>query len=98
MVAEEFDASPLAWLKRVLETRDEEISCAECQILVSQYVDLELETEEAATRLPQLVHHLDQCPACWETYQLLRELARLETQAGLPDIEELLERLKGGKA
>ena len=93
-MAEEFDTSPLTWLKRVLETRDEEISCAECQILVSQYVDLELETGEAGAPLPELVHHINQCPACWDTYQLLRELARLEAQGGSPDVQELSERLK----
>ena len=93
-MAEEFDASPLAWLKRVLETQDEEITCTECQDLVSKYVDLELETGEAAAHMPQLAHHLDQCPACWESYRILRELARLEAQGGMPDVRELKEWLK----
>lgn len=96
-MAEEFDASPLAWLKRVLDTRDEEIDCTECQDLVSQYIDLELETGEAAAHIPQLSHHLDQCPACWETYQILLELAQLEVQGGLPDVQALIERLKRDK-
>ena len=93
-MTEEFDPSPFAWLKRVLETQEDEITCTECQNLVSQYVQLELETGEATAHMPQLAHHLDQCPACWETYQLLRELVRLEGQGALPDVQELIELLK----
>jgi len=92
-VAKEFDPSPLAWLKRVLDTRTDEITCTECQNLVSQYVQIELETGEAAARIPQLAHHLEQCPACWETYLVLLDLARLEAQGGLPDVQELRDRL-----
>ena len=93
-MTEEFDGSPLAWLKRVLETQEEEIDCLECLDLVSQYVDLELETGKATARMPALVHHLNQCQACWETYQMLRELAQLEAQDSLPTMKELAERLK----
>lgn len=93
-MAEEFDVSPLAWLKRVLETQDEEISCSECQDLISRYVHLELESGSAAANIPQLAHHLMQCPACWDSYQILRELARLEAQGGLPKVQELKELLE----
>lgn len=96
-MAEEFNASPLAWLKRVLETQDDEISCTECQDLVSEYVNIELETGNAAAQIPQLAYHLDQCPACWESYQVLRKLAQLEAHGGLPEVEELAERLKKDK-
>lgn len=93
-MAEEFDVSPRAWLKRVLETKDEEISCSECQELVSQYVHIELETGDAAAHIPRLAQHLMQCPACWDSYQILRELSRLEAQEGLPDVQELTEWLE----
>jgi hypothetical protein len=93
-MAEKFDGSPLAWIKRVLETRNDEISCTQCQDLVSGFVDMELESGEAAVRMPQLVRHLGQCPACWDTYQVLRELAQLEGRGELPSIEELVKRLK----
>lgn len=92
-MAEEFDPSPLTWLKRVLETQEDEITCTECQTLVSPYVQIEMETGQAAAHIPQLAHHLTQCPACWETYQLLLELARLEDQGELPDLQELRKRL-----
>jgi hypothetical protein len=45
--------------------------------------------------MPQLVHHLNQCPACWDTYQILRELAQLEAHSELPEVDELIEWLKG---
>ncbi len=93
-MADQYDNSPLAWLKRVYETQDDEISCDECKELISQYVQLELDTGEAARRVPRLVHHLNQCPACWDTYQILRELARLEAEGRLPDVPELIKRLK----
>ena len=93
-MADDFDTSPKAWLKRVFETQDDEITCTECAVLVSQFVDLDMETGKAVSRLPQLVHHLHQCPACWDTYQILRDVTRLEEQAELPSIEELIERLK----
>ena len=86
--------SNLAWMKRVLETQDEEITCNECQDLVSQYVHIELETGQAAAHLPQLAQHLNQCPACWESYQMLIELARLEAEGGLPNVQELKEWLE----
>ena len=93
-MAEEYDTSPLAWLKRVIETQEDEITCTECQDLVSKYVQVELEIGDAAAHIPQLAHHLEQCPACWETWQILLELAQLEAQRGLPDIQVLKEWLE----
>ena len=96
-MAEEFDASPLAWLKRVLETQDDEISCTDCLNLISQFVDLELETGQGTARLPQLVHHLKQCPGCWDTYQVLQEVAHLEARGEFPPIQELVKLLNKDK-
>jgi hypothetical protein len=82
------------WLKKVQETQEEEISCSECLDQVSQYVDLELATGEAARRMPQLRQHLDQCRVCSEEYQVLRDLARLEAENDLPTHEELAGKLR----
>jgi hypothetical protein len=90
-----YDTSSLAWLRRVFETMEEEISCTQCAVLVSRYVHLEQEGADAAAQIPELVQHLDQCPACWESYQTLSELARLENGAGLPEIQGLIEWLGG---
>ena len=77
------------WLQNIYQTRDQEISCSECFDLVSHFVDVELSGEDAATSMPQLKQHLDQCAACREEYETLRELARLENEDELPSSDEL---------
>jgi hypothetical protein len=66
------------WLRNIYETQDEEISCTECFDLVSRYVELEISGGEVGTKLPQVRQHLDQCRACRDEYEILRDLARLE--------------------
>ena len=77
------------WLKNIYETQDEEISCTECFDLVSHYVELEVSGENAAAKLPQLKQHLDQCRACREEYEMLRDLARFENEGGIPPSDDL---------
>jgi hypothetical protein len=77
------------WLRKVYTTQDEEISCSECFDGVSQFVDMELTGEDAAARLPQLKQHLDQCLACREEYETLRDLRQLENEGGLPSLDDL---------
>lgn len=77
------------WLKNVLETREEEISCSECFDLVSHFVELEIAGEDAAQRMPGLRHHLDQCRACRDEYEALRDLRHLEENGELPTLDDL---------
>jgi hypothetical protein len=77
------------WLQNIYKTQDEEISCSECFDLVSHFVDVELSGEDAAARMPQLKQHLDQCAACREEYETLRDLARLEKDGDLPSSDDL---------
>ena len=77
------------WLQNISKTQDEEISCSECFDLVSHYVDVELSGDDAAARMPQLRQHLDQCSACREEYETLRDLARLENKNELPSSNDL---------
>jgi hypothetical protein len=77
------------WLQNIYKTQDEEISCSECFDLVSHFVDVELSGEDAAARMPQLKQHLDQCAACHEEYETLRDLARLENDGDLPSSDDL---------
>ena len=79
------------WLKKIHQTQDEEISCSECFDLVSHFVEVELSGEDAASKMPQLKQHLDQCPACHEEYETLRDLARLEKDDQLPSLDDLQE-------
>jgi Zn finger protein HypA/HybF involved in hydrogenase expression len=78
-----------SWLRNIFETQDEEISCTECFDLVSRFVELEVSGQDAATKMPQLKQHLDQCPACRSEYETLRDLRRQEEQGGMPSRDDL---------
>jgi predicted anti-sigma-YlaC factor YlaD len=68
----------LQFIRSIFATEDSEILCTEFFDLLPRYVDLELSDQEAATLLPQVKHHLGQCPECDEVYQALLEAARPE--------------------
>ncbi|MCI0556403.1 MAG: hypothetical protein L0287_36135 [Anaerolineae bacterium] len=85
MNRERFDT----WLRNIYETQDVEISCTECFDLVSNFVELEVSGENAAAKMPQLKHHLDQCQACRDEYEALRVLARWENEGGAPSLDDL---------
>jgi hypothetical protein len=77
------------WLKNIHETREEEISCSECFDLVSRFVELEVAGQEAAARMPELKQHLDQCRACHDEYESLRDLRLLEEKGEFPSLDDL---------
>jgi hypothetical protein len=77
------------WLKNIYETQDEEISCTECFDLVSRFVELEILGQDAEAKLPQLKQHLNQCRACRDEYEVLRDLRRLEEKGGMPSLADL---------
>ena len=78
-----------AWLKNIYKTQDVEISCTECFDLTSQFVELETSGRVAAAELPQVKQHLDQCRACREEYEALRDLVRLEEDGDAPSLDDL---------
>jgi hypothetical protein len=67
------------WVKRILETEDEEISCSECFDLVSFYVDNELSGSITGPVMAHLEKHLRQCLACQEEYEVLRDLVSTQS-------------------
>ncbi len=77
------------WLKNICETREEEISCTECFDLVSPFVELEVAGQDAAARMPELKQHLDQCRACRDEYESLRDLRLLEEKGEFPSLDDL---------
>ena len=77
------------WLKNIYHTEEDEISCSECFERVSGFVELELAGEDPAARMPEVRQHLDQCPACREEYQALRDLRQLEEEGELPSTDDL---------
>jgi hypothetical protein len=82
------------WLRNICETREEEISCTECFDLVSGFVELEISGQDAATRMPQLKQHLNQCRACRDEYEALRDLRQLEEKGGMPPLDDLQDLIK----
>ena len=77
------------WLQNIYNTQAVEISCSECFDLVSHFVEVELSGEDAVAQMPQLKQHLDQCSACREEYETLRDLGRLENKGELPSSHDL---------
>lgn len=76
-------------LRNIAETDDDEISCAECFDLVSQYVDLEVAGTVSEQTLPRLKQHLQQCGVCREEYEILKDLVRLEAEGRAPSADNL---------
>jgi anti-sigma factor RsiW len=62
-------------LRRLLGPAGPEMLCDECFEHLDEYVDAELDGEDADARLPGMREHLSGCPACHEEYLSLRELA-----------------------
>ena len=77
------------WLRNIFETREEEISCTECFDQVSRFVELEIATQDAAAQMPELKHHLNQCRACRDEYEILLDLRLLEERGELPSLDDL---------
>jgi hypothetical protein len=77
------------FLKRVGDTRDDEINCSACLEQIPHYIEVELATGEPQREAPLVAHHLAQCKVCHEEYQLLRDLALLEARGEQPDNEQL---------
>ena len=78
-----------SWLRNIFNTRDEEISCTDCFELVARFVELEVTDQDAAARMPLLKQHLDQCRACREEYEALRDLRLLEEKGEDPSSKDL---------
>lgn len=77
------------WLKNIYNTQDEEISCSECFDRVAHYVDAEVSGADAATQMPEVKQHIDQCSACREEYEALRDLRRMEEDGNPPSLDDL---------
>ncbi|MGH7267092.1 MAG: hypothetical protein ACREMB_19920 [Candidatus Rokuibacteriota bacterium] len=73
-------------MRLISDTRDDELSCTECFDLISRYVDLEAGGGDAAASMPVLAQHLRQCGVCHEEYDVLRDLARADTD-GVPPVD-----------
>lgn len=62
----------------------EEMSCSDYFEQLPRYVELEAAGEDAASRLPEVRHHMHQCPECEEVYLGLLETVRAEKKSDAP--------------
>ena len=81
------------WLKNIYNTQEEEISCSECFDRVAHYVDAEISGMDAEAQMPEVRQHLEQCAACLEEYEALRDLRRMEEQGDPPSLHDLEDQL-----
>lgn len=56
----------------------EELSCSDYFERLPRYAELEAAGEDPAARLPDVRHHMHQCPECEEVYLGLLEVVRAE--------------------
>ncbi|MDY7077817.1 MAG: hypothetical protein SXV54_12925 [Chloroflexota bacterium] len=68
------------WIRQIYATRDEELDCNEFFEAIPKYVDVEVTGEKANLRFPEIEHHLNQCPQCYDLYLTLRQAALLESR------------------
>ncbi len=67
----------LQLLRSIFGAREQEMLCSEFFELLPRYVDLVLAGEDPSTRqLPQVAHHMAQCPECAEACEALLQVAR----------------------
>ena len=59
----------------------EEMSCSDYFDLLPRYAEIEALGEDAAARLPDVRHHMHQCPECEEVYLGLLEVVRAEKKS-----------------
>ncbi len=67
------------FLRVLEEVRTEEMPCSEVFSRLDEYVEKELDGQDAAQLMPLLREHFDLCPDCCEEYESL--LAMLEHAA-----------------
>ncbi len=63
-------------ISRLLGPSAPELQCDECFERLDEYVDLELQGDDADQRIPGMRPHLEGCPACHEDYESLRQLVQ----------------------
>jgi hypothetical protein len=61
-------------LERLLGPTGPDIGCDECFERLDEYVELELEGQDADARIPGMRAHLVACPACRDEHESLRAL------------------------
>jgi hypothetical protein len=83
-------------MRAISLTEDVEIDCSTCFDSMPAYGDHEVSGGDEAPRTPALRQHLALCRDCFEEYEALVDLVRLDAGDGLPNRSALLRQLAGG--
>ena len=62
----------------ILGPKGPELGCDACFDLLDEFVELELQGEDAEAEVPGMRAHLEGCPACREEHESLRALLAAE--------------------
>lgn len=68
-------------MRTILSAEDEDITCDECYEHIDQYVDMLRAGEDAATVLPKVKTHLEQCRCCESELRAFIAILEAETSA-----------------
>lgn len=71
-------------LRKLKSVRDEDITCDECYIEIDRYVDMLRAGQDAATVLPQVKEHLEQCDCCKVEFKALIAILEAATRDPSP--------------
>lgn len=74
-------------MRTILSAEDEDITCDECYEHIDQYVDMLRAGENAATVLPKVKTHLEQCRCCESELQAFIAILEAETESEGKDQE-----------
>jgi hypothetical protein len=59
------------FLRILDDVRLEDMPCSEVYARLDEYVEKEMQGEDASVLMPLLKEHLDSCPECCEEYEML---------------------------
>ncbi len=63
-------------MRQIGLTKDEEINCEQCLLLVSEFAEQELKGKSIPDALKAVEHHLLICAECHEEYTILQDALR----------------------
>lgn len=86
------------WLDQIYEPVEGEISCRELIDRLPAYVDAVVQKSHSNGEYDAFHQHMAHCAECSERYEALLQLARLEENDLLPEIDQLLAELAGPEA
>jgi len=80
-------------MRAIALTDDVEIDCTACLDLMPVYVDNQVSGSDGVREMRPVHQHLALCQDCFEEYEALFDLAKVNAEDGLPDRATLLRKL-----